>query len=161
MKKVENALTQGLMEGYAGKEVKPIIRAGFQGKASHVELPNGDVYHDEWFTPNFSGGGQELIRIGEEQFTRLYAGGTPEPAVLETMGLTPKDVSRYLKRKITELGDKTRLFEDCSPEPDDEWQYGYKVTGNDQATKVTTGMESITYQGATVHIHAFILCPLR
>lgn len=160
MKKIQSLLTKGLTQGYAGAEVKNVSRSGFDGKESHIEFPEG-VYHDEWFVPNHLGGGQELVKVGDEQFTRLYAGGTPDPKILEEMGITTKDVSRYLKRKITELGEKTRLFEDCNPEVDEDWQYNYKISSNHPEFNVTTSLESISHRGNLVHIHTFILCPLE
>lgn len=158
--KIGSILTNGLMQGFAGGEIKSVDRAGFHGEASHIDFPDG-VYHDEWFVPHHLGGGQELVRVGEEKFTRLYAGGTPEKKVLEAMGITAKDVNQYLKRKITELGGRTRLFEDCSPEADGQWHYAYKISSRHQEFEITTSLESITYKGNLVHIHTFILCPLK
>src|SRR3989344_8956444 len=117
-------LTEGLVGGYAGKgKVSNVDRASFSGKSSHSEPTPGSVYHDEWFVPNYLGGGQELVKVGEEMFTRLYGGGTPSPEKLAELGITVEDVGEYLKRKIVELGDKTRLLEECKPEPDGQWQY--------------------------------------
>lgn len=158
-KDIDSALTKGLLTGYAGGKVENIDRGGFAGKVSHVELPDGQVYHDEWFA-NHSGGGQELIQVGDSLFTRLYAGGTPDEQTLSSLGISANDVGAYLKRKITELGETTRLIEDCMPDPDDEWQYAYRITGNYPETSVTTSLESIEYKGAVVHHHAFIMCPV-
>ena len=159
-KEIGDLLTNGLVQGYAGKEIGNVERSGVQGKVSHIEFPEG-VYHDEWFVPHHLGGGQELVQVGEDQFTRLYAGGTPDPKILEALGLTQKDVGRYLKRKIVELGDRTRLFVDCNLEADEEWQYDYKITSQNKEIPITTSLESITFKGNLVHIHAFIFCPLK
>lgn len=159
-KDTESTLTQGLLSGYAGGKPENISRGGFPGKVSHIELPDGSIYHDEWFAGN-SGGGQELVRIGDETFTRLYAGGTPSEEILASLGITDKDVGSYLKRKITELGDKTRLSDDCKPEPDGDWQYEYIITGIYPETDVLTSLESIEYKNNVVHHHAFVLCPIK
>jgi hypothetical protein len=71
---IKQALTDGLLGGYVGEtEFKSIIRGGFEMKQSHYEK-NGAIYHDEWL-PNRTGGGQELVEIEGQPFTRLYAGG--------------------------------------------------------------------------------------
>lgn len=157
---IETTFTQGLQEGYAGGKPQSIDRGGFQGKTSHVKLSDEAIYHDEWFTPEYSGGGQELIKVGDVMFTRLYGGGTPDPHLLEELGITTKDVGRYLKATISKLGEKTRLFDDCPPVKDGEWMYKYVITSNDRSARLTTGLETIQYQLTPVHLHAFILCPL-
>lgn len=159
--KINDVLTKGLLAGYAGGKITDVSRGGFSGKASHVEISQDEIYHDEWFVPTHNGGGQELAHVGEEKFTRLYAGGIPSKDQLDSMGITPHDVSKYLIQKISELKDKTRLFEDCNPDPDKLWQYSYVITGTYPETEVTTAVESITYSDVVVHIHAFILCPLK
>lgn len=156
----KSALTAGLNAGYAGGKPESVNRGGFSGKVSHIETPEGVTYHDEWFASS-SGGGQELVRVGNETFTRLYAGGTPSEEVLSSLGISDKDVGSYLKKKIMELGEKTRLMENCQPEPDGDWQYRYQLTGNYSETSMTTSLESITFKDAVVHHHAFILCPVK
>ncbi len=161
-KAVEVGLTEGLLTGYAGKTSQPVQRGeAFSGQASHISLPEGGVYHDEWFTGDYSGGGQELVEVDGVKYTRLYGGGTPPPSILENIGLTVKDVGRYLVTKISELGDQTRLFKDCTPKPDGDWQYKYLITSTNTAIEVTTATESIDYKGQVVHIHPFILCPIK
>ena len=157
---IESALTKGLLAGYAGGKVEAVNRGKFTGKASHVELAEGQIYHDEWFASH-SGGGQELVQVGDSQFTRLYAGGPPDVQTLTSLGISANDVGAYLKKKITELGEKTRLMKDCEPEPENDWKYRYKVTGNYPETSVTTSLESIEYKGTVVHHHAFILSPIK
>lgn len=121
---VSKVLTEGLVGGYAGKgDVSDVNRASFSGKASHSEPEKGSVYHDEWFVPGHLGGGQEMVKAGEDMFTRLYGGGTASAEKLAELGITAEDVGKYLKRKIVELRDKTRLLKECSPEPDGKWQY--------------------------------------
>lgn len=158
-RKIEKILTDGLLTGYAGGASQNINRGSFSGQESHIESSKS-VYHDEWFVDTRLGGGQELVIVNEQKFTRLYAGGTPEPEVLKYLGITIDDVSNYLKTKILQLGDKTRLFEDCTPESDNDWKYTYRVATNDKAIELTTGMETIDYKKTPVHMHAFILCPI-
>ncbi|MDO8269136.1 MAG: hypothetical protein Q7T54_00510 [Candidatus Levybacteria bacterium] len=162
MKYIKKALTVGLLAGYAGKnaDIKDIVRAGFRGKSSDVMLSNGK-YHDEWFVPTHTGGGQEFVDVNGQKFTRLYGGGTPDREVLDFLGITDKDVNDFLKRNISQLGEKTRLFTDCLPEADGVWQYAYKVTSNEKEIGVVTGIETIDYSGTRVHIHAFILSPIE
>jgi hypothetical protein len=158
---LERLLTEGLGNGFAGKgKITRIERAGFPGKAS--DYPNQlGVYHDEWFTPSRLGGGQELVRIGNRMFTRLYGGGTPDPEVLMRLGIQDTDVNTYLRAKILELGEKTRLFTDCRPEPDGDWRYLYEVLMHQKEMGVASAIESITYQDVQVHLHPFILSPVE
>ncbi len=158
---ISKALTEGLVGGYAGKgKISNVERASFLGKASHAELTPGVVYHDEWFVPNHLGGGQELVKVGADMFTRLYGGGTPSPEILTALGITAEEVGGYLKRKIVELGDRTRLFDECRPGPDGEWQYVYEILMRDPNIPVVVSAESITYKETRVHLHPFILSPL-
>jgi hypothetical protein len=71
---IDDALTTGLTSGYAGKtQFASLERAGFLLQSSHLQT-DAVVYHDEWLNAH-NGGGQELVRTGEERATRLYAGG--------------------------------------------------------------------------------------
>lgn len=159
---IEKILTEGLNAGFAGKgRITKISRAGFSGKASDFQSEDGRVYHDEWFTPNHLGGGQELVEVDGKRFTRLYAGGTPDPEALKKLGLTEEEVGKYLVAKIVKHGPKTRLFEDCLPEAEGDWQYSYKVTERFEGIPVVTAIESITFKGILVHVHPFILSPLE
>lgn len=161
MKDIESGLTRGLTTGYAGEnKPKNVMRKGFLGKKSDVTIDAG-YYHDEWFTGERTGGGQELLYVNGKKFTRLYAGGTPDTKLLDFLGVTEDEVSKYLKEKILELGDRTRLFENCTPKPDGLWQYKYKITGQDEHIGLTTGMETIDFSGSIVHAHAFILSPIK
>lgn len=160
-KKIKEGLTKGLLAGYAGGKVANVARGGFDGKASHVELSKTDTYHDEWFVSTHNGGGQELVQVGDVTFTRLYAGGTPSDEQLEALGIKSNDVGMYLVKKIGELKDKTRLLEDCKPEPDGEWQYSYVITGDYPEIELTTAVESITYNDTVVHVHTFMLSSVK
>lgn len=159
---ISKVLTGGLVEGYAGKgNVSNVERATFIGRASHSEPETGSIYHDEWFVPSRLGGGQELVKVGEDMFTRLYGGGTLSPEELAELGITADDVGGYLKRKIVEIGDKTRLSEECKPEPDGDWQYIYEILMKDPNIPVVVSAESIVYKGTRVHLHPFIISPLK
>lgn len=161
-KKIEKLLSDGLSSGYAGKNWSKVTRDIFAGESSHFNSPDGGVYHDEWFVGKHLGGGQELVKIAEEGFTRLYAGGTPDPEILEKLGITTKDVGNYLIKKVKELGDRTRLFSDCIPEPEGDWQYSYKVLRHNQdSIPVTVSVEQIQYKGIPVHLHPFIISPIK
>ncbi|MBI2310579.1 hypothetical protein HYU90_02010 [Candidatus Collierbacteria bacterium] len=162
MSKETELLTEGLSKGYAGKtKIETVVRGGFKFKQSrYVDESTGGIYHDEWLSAR-TGGGQELAVIGEEKVTRLYAGGVISPDQLEKLGITKKDVIGYLIRKVGELGNKTRLFEDCTPAPDGDWQYVYKVTDKIESVGLTRALETINYKGVQVFVHGFEICPIR
>jgi hypothetical protein len=162
MSKGTELLTEGLSRGYAGKtKIEAIDRGGLAFKQSrYVDEFTGGTYHDEWLSAR-TGGGQELAANGEEKVTRLYAGGVISPDQLEKLGITKKDVIGYLIRKVGELGNKTRLFEDCTPDPDGDWQYVYKVTDKIESIELTRALETINYKGVQVFVHGFEICPIR
>lgn len=155
--KISQALTTGLAAGYGGKtEFNKINRGGFDLKSSHFESKDC-VYHDEWT----KGGGQEIIRVGEDSFTRVYAGKTADEEVLKRLGITHEDVIANLVSKIQQLGEKTRLFNDCLTDPKNNWQYEYKILDKDDQISVTTGKETIKYKNQLVFTHVFVLSPIR
>ena len=160
--KVEQLLTDGLLEGYAGKgNLTKITRSGFEGKSSHHSTKD-TVYHDEWFTPNYLGGGQELAKIDDEMITRLYGGGTPDPLYLQNLGTSIREIGDFLKWKVSELGTLTRLFKDCKPEPDGDWQYIYEILQKDANIPIILASESVFYKKIhRVHWHPFIISSLR
>lgn len=159
MKETSEVLTEGLMQGFAGvAKPQTVERGGFTGKVSAPELEEG-TYHDEWFGRH-SGGGQELVSVGDQQFTRLYGGGTADQDILTELGITESEVGSYLVRSINALGASTRLFEDCTPEPDGLWQYSYRITDREEGIGVVSAKEKITYQDTTVFVHNFILSPV-
>ncbi len=162
MSKGTELLTEGLSRGYAGKiKIETVVRGGFKFKRSrYVDEATGKTYHDEWLSAR-TGGGQELAANGEEKITRLYAGGVISPDQLEKLGTTKKEVIGYLIRKVGELGNKTRLFEDCIPAPDGDWQYAYKITDRIESVGLTRALETINYQGVQVFVHGFEICPIR
>ena len=154
--KVAQALTTGLLAGYGGQtKCRKTLRGSFELSSSHFE--EGDiVYHDEW-TNN---GGQEIVKIGEVYFTRVYAGGMASPDIFSKLDITPGDVIVNLVSRIKQLKDKTRLFVECQTETQSDWGYEYKIIDQDNQLLTTTGKETITYQDQIVFVHVFVLSPI-
>ena len=112
------------------------------------------------------GGGQELVHVitshnEEEWFTRLYAGGIIADEQLEKLGIKAKDVRVFLKAQINKQGEKTRLFADCETEPEGDWTYSYKITDRNPELELTAAKECISYKGALVFVHHFLLSPIK
>jgi len=158
---INKLLTNGLAEGYAGvKKPEKIQRAGFAGKANDYTGLEGGHYHDEWFADD-NGGGQELVEVGDEQFTRVYAGGVIPVEELQKLGLTTKEVISRLRTSINELKEKTRLYEPCSLELPDGWNYKYEIIKKSEEVPLTIGYESIEFNGREVFAHGHILSPIK
>ncbi len=159
---IRKLLTEGLQAGYAGKAEKDVVYrgpAGFDMDASSYETKEGDwQYHDEWV----NGGGQELVNISseEKEWTRTYSGSTARPELLKSLGIAEKDVTKYLKRKIRELGDRTRLDQDCFPEADGDWRYFYLAVQYPEIPAVD-GIEKIEFKEKLVFIHLFGIAPVK
>lgn len=154
--KISQALTTGLISGYGGKtEFTKTIRGGFELDSSHFQNKEF-IYHDEW-TNN---GGQELVKVGDELFTRVYCGGEVDQNILSLLKITDKDISKKLKSSIVNFNDKTRLFSDFESIEND-WKYEYKILDNNDEISVTTGKETIYYQNHPVFIHVFVLSPIK
>ncbi len=150
-------LTKGLGEGYAGHtDVTTTTRGDFTLKVSDYKGPEGS-YHDEWL-PTKTGGGQELATTGDETITRLYAGGVAKDEILSKLGISEKDVIKYLINKVGELGGNTRLFDECLPSPDGEWRYSYQITDSFPSFNLTRALETIKYMDELVFVHAFEIC---
>ena len=148
------ALTTGLLAGYGGKtQFTKISRGGFKLSSSHFENDQ-IVYHDEWV----NGGGQELVKVGGESFTRVYAGGIAKN--IDQIPLTEKEIISFLISQIQKLGESTRLFSDCR-RLDDEWLYEYKIITQDTDINLTVGQESIRYKNELVFRHIFVLSPVE
>lgn len=158
---IDNLLTEGLTEGYAGvKKPDPIQRSGFAGKANDYLSPDGGHYHDEWFADD-NGGGQELVEARGEQSTRLYGGGVIPTEELQQLGLTTKDVIRRLITSVNELKGKTRLHEACSLELPDGWKYTYEILKTSKEVPLTIGYESVSYNGREVFAHGHMISPVK
>ena len=154
-------LTEGLAEGYAGvKRADKILRSGFAGKANDYVSQNGGHYHDEWFADD-NGGGQELVKEGDELFTRLYGGGVIPNEELQKLGLTTKDVISRLIISVRELKGKTRLYKPCSLELPDGWKYKYSILKKSKEVPLTIGYESIEYNGRELFAHGHMLSPVQ
>ncbi len=159
---IKKVLTQGLLNGYAGGgKFKKFTRTIFEGTSS-IQDVFGATYHDEWFVPSISGGGQELVKsVNGEMFTRLYSGGTLKVEKLKSIGTTVDEISKRLKDSILNLKDKTRLTENCELEIDESWKYTYEVVFRNMEFDTYLGIERIFYRNNLVHIHNFILSPIK
>lgn len=165
MKTTSEMLTLGLQKGFAGDtNMKKIERSGFLVTSSHYEAltENGVevVYHDEWAADQV-GGGQELVRVGDQEFTRVYAGGTVSLEEMARLGITKQNVMRFLVTMIQQLGDATRLEQDCPPVADGEWQYQYVVKERLPEIRLSAGKEIISYKGEVVFVHWFLMSPVE
>lgn len=153
-------LTLGLQKGFGGDtNMTKADRAGFAITASHFEdTIDGQpvVYHDEWAASR-AGGGQELVRVAEQQYTRVYAGGTISDEALARLGISEQDVMAFLMKMIQQLGDKTRLAADCPPVTDGDWRYQYTVQEQLDEIPLTVGKEEIRYKGDMVFVHWFLM----
>lgn len=156
-----DVLSKGLEAGYGGSGERQVVQRGpFQVESTQFTTPDGGLYIDQWIAES-NGGGQEIVQRGDKKSTRLHAGGVIELEELAKLGLTKKDVTGYLKRKIVELGEQTRLSADCKPEPDEDWQYTYQVVRHLDELNLTLGLESITYKGQLVFAHGFLNSPIK
>ena len=64
------------------------------------------------------------------------------------------------ERKQVNLGDKTRLLEDCE-QVDGEWSYEYKLLDQEDSIPVFVGKETIKHGEELVFVHNFLLCPIE
>ena len=153
-------LTLGLQKGFGGDtNMTKGERAGFAITASHFEdTIDGQqaVYHDEWAASR-TGGGQELVRVGDQQYTRVYAGGTISHEAMARMGTSEADVMAFLMKMIQQLGDATRLTQDCPAVLDGDWQYQYMVKEQLDEIPMTVGREVIKFKGELVFVHWFLM----
>lgn len=160
MSDIPSFLNTGLKKGFTGEtEFLTLERAGFPLHGSHF-IDGDAIYHDEWAV-NRVGGGQELVKVGGQMYTRVYAGGTIATGEMEKLGITKKDVMGYLFACIKEFGEQIRLHEDVGPRSQDEWTYEYKVIEKNNEVPMTTGKEMISYKGKVVFIHVFVMCPVE
>jgi len=156
---INKLLARGLKEGFAGGTVmQGVERGGFNLKSSHFES-EGNVYHDEWFADR-AGGGQEIVKVGDITFTRVYAGGTIPLEELKGLGISKGDVMVFLKKQMAENGEKIRLHANFEPEAEGDWQYSYRVLDTDKEIPLTLGKEVIKYKGQLVFVHNFVISPI-
>lgn len=155
----DELLSKGLAQGFAGGTVMSgVNRAEFDFKSSHFE-ENGNVYHDEWFADR-AGAGQEVVKVGDVTYSRVYAGGTLPVDELQKLGTDKGQIMTFLKKHMLENGDRIRLHTDFRPEAEGDWQYSYKVTDTNPQIPLTMGKEVITFKGQLVFEHDFIICPV-
>jgi hypothetical protein len=158
-KETDNLLIKGLQGGFAGGTVMSNVnRGGIELKSNHFEIENG-VYRDEWIADR-AGGGQEIVKVGETMYTRVYAGGTIPLEVLSKLEITKGDVMKFLKKQLLQNGEKTRLHTDFNPKAEGDWQYSYHVLDSDKEIPLTVGKEVIFYKGNLVFVHDFIISPV-
>jgi hypothetical protein len=158
MKKIDAKISEKFAKGLAvftGKSAfTKITRGKFEMVSSVID--DGDVYYiDQWF-PGHLGGGQELLEVGGEKYTRVYAGGTVEDTILSGLGITKDDVMACLKNTLLAASGKTR-FNEAYKNQDGEWNYTYTPGEPDEVTGMITGKEVITYKTAPVFVHYFII----
>lgn len=154
----DKLLAKGLAQGFAGGTVMDgVTRAGFNFKSSHFE--ESGVYHDEWFADR-AGAGQEVVKVGDSTYSRVYAGGTISIEELNKLGIDKGQVMTFLKKQMTENSESIRLHTDFTPESEGDWQYSYRVTGTSSQIPLTMGKEVITYKDQLVFEHDFIISPV-
>jgi len=155
---IKQGLTQGLIAGYGGKtKFSTVDRGEFQLNTSHLKTDDLN-YHDEWLQARV-GGGQELIEVAGQRFTRLYAGGIIEETVLKELKITEKEIIGFLKLSIMTLKEKTRLFQNANFK-NENWLYSYQILDRDRNLPIITAKESITYKNTIIFVHNFLLCPV-
>jgi len=156
---VDKLFSKGLQQGFAGGTVmSDVKRAEFNFKSSHFE-EDGNIYHDEWFADR-AGAGQEVVKVGDVVYSRVYAGGTLPVEELQKIGTDKGQIMTFLKKQMLENGEKIRLHTNFNSEADGDWQYSYKVTETNSQIHLTMGKEVITFKGNLVFEHDFIICPV-
>jgi hypothetical protein len=161
MAETNRIMSEGLAAGYAGgTERVTVHRGNFDLESTNYTSSDGGEHSDQWIA-NMTGGGQEIARINGETATRLHAGGTIPLEELAKLGLTKKDVIRFLKQSILEAHGQTRLGENYVANPQDEWQYEYRILDRKDELGLTVGMETITYEGHLVFAHGFLNSPVK
>lgn len=157
MNRAHDILAKGLLAGFAGKSVfGSAKRGGFSLTSSEVSFPSENAqYIDQWIGKQ-SGGGQEIVQVGDKTATRVYAGGTVPHEVLSGLGIVEGDIMAYLKEKLTELSGVTRLTKAIEPITDGDWRYVYDIVGEVSEIGLTIGKETIWYKETAVFTHVFL-----
>jgi len=158
----EAILVKGLKAGYVGRGKQDRVQRGpFTLKSTeHISPEDNASYIDQWIAKRI-GGGQEIAQIGDEMVTRVFAGGIVNPDTLGTLGIDEKQILTYLKSKLSELAESTRLHENVEPKADGDWQYKYEVVGEYAELPLTVGIETIRYKGNEVFVHVFLNTPIQ
>lgn len=159
-KEIAEALTEGLLAGFAGGTSFTTVKRGiFPVQSSGLKTHNIN-YEDQWLKTR-TGGGQELVKVGTRQFTRLYAGGVIEHEKLEEFGLSEFDVTNFLKSVLQEQRINVRLFQNCKAIVRGDWSYSYEIVSESSSIALVIARETINFKGTEVFVHAFLLCPVR
>lgn len=159
MNKIDSQISEKFAKGlqvFSGKSTYgKVIRGKFE-MASSTVTEDGLYYIDQWFPGNL-GGGQEILEVAGEKYTRVYAGGTVEDAILTPLGITKDiEVMGQLKKFLLAAGGKTR-FDMPYAKIDGEWKYEYAPKEFDDITGMITGREKIIYKQTPVFVHFFII----
>lgn len=153
----------GLTKCYCGNinNIRLATVREVQVLTTHFEDYSKDAtYTDQWVKSKQLTGGQEIIKVKKEIFTRLYAGGVVDTKEINELGITPEDIYKYLKNTIKENPD-TRLFETVHSKEASNWEYSYNVIRKNNQIPLTIGEETIAYKGNTVFIQAIIMCLVK
>lgn len=152
---INNAFAKGLKAGFAGESTfEKVVRGKFGMKSSSFTA-EGLSYIDQWFAGRV-GGGQEILEVGGERYTRVYAGGTAEESVLASLHITKDDILGCLKGTILAAGEKIR-FDQPYIHENTSWKYEYTPGDTDKVTGMISGKEKISYKGTPVFVHLFII----
>jgi hypothetical protein len=152
--KISDTFAKGLAVFSGKSKYGKILRGKFTMAESVVE--DADTYYiDEWFPGHF-GGGQEVLEVGGQRYTRVYAGGTVEDSIIAPLGITKDDVMGSLKNFLMEAGGRTRF--DLRYQKDSlDWRYRYVPGEQDETSGMITGKEVITFKHTPVFTHFFII----
>jgi hypothetical protein len=157
--KIKKILGNGLSGSYGSSKYGKTDRAGFKFELSDYSGSEGK-YHDEW-AAHQNGGGQEIVEIpGGTKATRVYAGGTLEPKLLQRLEIDDKAVLSELMFFLRTLKDKTRLDENVNLKHG-KYAYSYKVVKNIKEIPLIVGEEQIMYGKSLVFIHYLINSPVN
>ncbi len=157
----ERLLTAGLQLGYVeGMKSQPVKRGKFVGESTETNI-GSDQYRDEWFFGLKTGGGQELVKSGNEILTRLYAGGYASDEILAKHRITQIEIDDFLKSELKVLGNETRLNANCIPKMKGPWNYAYNILSAIPSIELTVGLEVITHRKAPVFYHAILISPVK
>jgi hypothetical protein len=162
MDEFQNVFSHGLSSGFAGQShYEQVDRAGFIMTSIHSEDAAGNVYHDE-YTGTVRAGGQELIRVGNKQETRVYVGGVIDEDKLNQLEISKENVIEFLKQVIkghtNDIRYKTSTKSDITS---GDWSYSYVVIDRDDEIDCTISKEMIKYKGTVVFIHRFLISPIE
>lgn len=149
-------LAKGLLATFAGSNAVKNVMRGTVHLTGTETTEDEATYIDQWLVKR-TGAGQEIAVKGSDAVVRSYAGGIVPDSTLLPLGITAEQVIATLKSMLQTLRDKTRLTQTVSPVTDGDWEYRYTVTDRYNDVALTIGVETITYKGTVVFVHAFLL----